>query len=220
MNTKGPFHFATSVGVLLKSQDTNDPGDTLIKDSGDSWPRVQRALFISGCGISIAARLIKIRFYLAADAGSLVDGWIVGRAASGPSEIEFDDASCSWNFRERELIGRSETNRSDPMPTFLPSPYLQVKLRATNCTSTLSHPLRSSPWRPIRDSKTEFSIDRISRLVSITSVWARSVSSIKFQVRVSDRSESTFGENFNRTRFVSSRSDRVDRLIIEFVLGY
>lgn len=79
-----------------------------------------------------ATQLIKIKFYSPSEG---TDRWMIASAASGSREIEFDGASCSRNFRERELIGRSETNRSDP-ESFPVSPYLQVKLRAANCTST------------------------------------------------------------------------------------
>lgn len=37
-------------------------------------------------------------------------------------EIEFDDASCSWNFRERELIGNESIRLRTP--TFLPSLHI------------------------------------------------------------------------------------------------
>ena len=86
-------------------------------NQGRVYRRSAPSLFISGRGISIAARLIKIKFYLAGEGGGERVSLVTEeRAASGASRrnwiwrrvmlVEFP--------RERELIGRPETNRSDP----------------------------------------------------------------------------------------------------------
>lgn len=78
-------------------------------------------------------------------------------------EIEFDDASCSWNFRERELIGNESIRLRTP--TFLPSLHI-CKLKFARLIVHGAFSLLDPsppPLVPIRNlSETEFSDDRIS----------------------------------------------------------
>lgn len=85
-------------------------------------------------------------------------------------EIEFDDASCSWNFRERELIGNESIQLRTP--TFLPSLHI-CKLKFARLivhgAFSLLDP-STPPLVPIRNlSETEFSDDRISLFVFVWS---------------------------------------------------
>lgn len=103
------FHFATvAKSGCKKAEDTNYQSETLSsmiqrdRGTGDS--------LYFGMWYFDPRKLIKIRFHLTdrrrdGNGRDRVEGSSRRSHAPLHVEIEFDDASCSWNFRERELIG-------------------------------------------------------------------------------------------------------------------